>query len=150
MKKILCTLLIMFFISNNNFKIQAYENLNSGFPTTFASNNSIKDIVKEIEEYYLNQSNSIFRANDKWAESIITPDGEGGDYVTVYFWTSGSNMSNLNVVGKAQRKAVISKYGDISNSTEYKMETTQHIVPTSAQSQGYITISASATCYDRR
>ena len=58
-------------------------------------------------------------------------------------------MSTLNVVGKAQRKAVTAKYGSVSANTSYKMKTTQHITQTASQTQGYITISAEAWCYGR-
>ena len=55
-------------------------------------------------------------------------------------------MSNLNVVGKAQRKAVIAKYGKVNNNTSYKMKTEQKI-NMSPQTQGYVTVSAQAWCY---
>lgn len=55
-------------------------------------------------------------------------------------------MPSYNLVGRAQRAAVISKYGSINNNTSYKMKTQQKLNP-SGQTQGHITVSANAWCY---
>ncbi|GAA0077720.1 hypothetical protein UT300005_20980 [Clostridium sp. CTA-5] len=84
------------------------------------------------------------KAPDKWKDSKIEWDGETGNYVTTYMWVSGSNLS------REEKKAVKNKYGTVEKNYEYKMETKQHIVQAEFQTQGYITISTTATCYGRR
>lgn len=37
-------------------------------------------------------------------------------------------MSSLNVVGNAQRKAVIAKYGSVNNNTSYKMKLSKKLI----------------------
>lgn len=112
----------------------------------FDSNLSIEEIVSLIEQSY-----NITRAEEKWGESETVYDGQGGHYVTTRFWRDGDDIDGLglNCVIRAEKQAVIAKYGSVSKNYEYKMETTQHIVM-SGQTQGYITASAEATCYGRR
>lgn len=115
-------------------------------PVVFESSVSIEEITRQIEDYY---SSSLIRANEKWKDSVTKHDGAVGYYITTYFWVPGSNIG-YDLVGKAQRKAIEAKYGKVESKYTYKMETTQHIDQTSGQTQGYITVSASAKCHDRR
>lgn len=125
-------------------------------PTVFEKGETIEQVVNEIDSFYLSQDTSssaliqpLAAPGTKWGEGTVVWDGKVGHYVTNYFWVKGSNMSTLNVVGKAQRKAVTAKYGSVSANTSYKMKTTQHITQTASQTQEYITISAEAWCYGR-
>lgn len=61
-----------------------------------------------------------------------------------------SNISSTGIVCRAQTNAGKAKYGAVSSAYDYKLETTQHITESATQTQGYITVSAEATCYDRR
>ena len=63
------------------------------------------------------------------------------------FWVRGSDMVSWNIVGNAQRKAVIAKYGSVNGKTSYKMKTVQHI--TLSGKYSYKTVSASAVCYGK-
>lgn len=126
-----------------------------GQPVVFDNANNIDDVVKKINSYYeKKEPNSLliqpFAApGTKWRDGSVVSDGETGHYVTSYFWVRGSNMVTYNVVGRAQRKAVIERYGSVNNTTSYRMKTIQHVVKTSYQTQGYITISAQAVAYGR-
>ncbi len=102
------------------------------------------DIV--VENYY---STSLFRSSNKWKDSVVKHDGAVGQYITTYFWIPGSNIG-YDIVGQAQRKAIESKYGKVEKKYTYKMETTQHIDQTNYQTQGYITVGATAKCHDRK
>lgn len=53
-------------------------------------------------------------------------------------------MPSWNIVGKAERKAVVAKYGSVKGKTSYKMKTQQK-VNMSPQTQGQVT----AWCYGR-
>ena len=119
-----------------------------GVPTEFDAGLTPEEIVKEIEAYY--NSLSITRTGEKWGESEIVYDGELGYYVTTRFWVSGSNISSVGVVGRAETNAVKAKYGSVSSAYDYKLETTQHITQSATQTQGYITVGAECTCYGRR
>lgn len=116
----------------------------------FNADLSIEEIVELIEQSYTS-SPSVARTGEKWGESETVYDGQGGHYVTTRFWRNGDDIDGLglNCVIRAEKQAVIAKYGSVSKNYEYKMETTQHIVM-SAQTQGYITASAESTCYGRR
>lgn len=112
----------------------------------------IYEIVSQIENSYMFYLGApVARSGEKWGESETVYDGEGGHYVTTRFWVNGENIDGvpLNVVTKAEKNAVIAKYGSVSKNYEYKLETTQHIVM-SPQMQGYVTVSATSTCYGRR
>lgn len=115
-------------------------------PLTFKSNLSLAEITQQIENYY---STSLFRSSNKWKDSVVKHDGAVGQYITTYFWIPGSNIG-YDIVGQAQRKAIESKYGKVEKKYTYKMETTQHIDQTNYQTQGYITVGATAKCHDRK
>lgn len=126
-----------------------------GQPVVFNDAKTIDDVVNEIDQFYLQQPMNFsgdimpFAApGTKWREGSVTYLGQDEYSVTNYFWVSGSNMSSLNVVGRAQRNAVIARYGSVNNNTSYQMRTTQ-IVRSSPQTQGYVTISAEAFVFSR-
>lgn len=123
-------------------------------PTLFENIDTIEQVEQEINNYYLfGSNNSDFQsraaAGTKWGEGSVVWDGKLGHYVTNYFWVSGKEMTNWNVVGKAQRNAVIKKYGSVNNNTSYKMKTTQHITRSGKYGTSYKTVSAQAWCYGR-
>lgn len=119
----------------------------SGQPTEFQTTD-ISEIVGIIDDYYTPNVMTRAAAGTKWAAGSVVSDGNEGQYVTNYFWVRGSDMVSWNIVGAAQRKAVIQKYGSVNASTSYKMKTTQHIVKVvKVQTQGYVTVSATAVCY---
>lgn len=126
--------------------------ISQGQPVNFENIHDINEVAHIIEEYYnSNSSNGVSlraAAGTKWGEGTVEYIGQGSNLVTNYFWVSGGDMSSLNVVGKAQRKAVIAKYGSVNNKTSYKMKTQQKI-NMSPQTQGYVTVSAQAWCYAR-
>ena len=78
-------------------------------PLTFESHLSLEEITRQIEDYY---STSLLRSNNKWKDSVVKHDGAVGQYITTYFWISGSNIG-YDIVGQAQRKAIESKYGKV-------------------------------------
>lgn len=118
-------------------------------PVDFENIENIDQILNQIDNFYLRYDDPLFKAapGTKWQAGEKVWDGHVGYYVTSYFWVRGSDMVSWNIVGNAQRKAVISKYGSVNNSTSYKMKTTQHI--TLKGKWSYKTISASAWCYGR-
>lgn len=124
-------------------------------PAVFENAENISEVVEQINAFYEQNEQlpgeiGILAApGTKWGNGTIRSDGTGGNYVTSFFWVKGSNMSTLNVVGRAQRKAVIAKYGSVNGNTSYKMKTQQRVVDSASQTQGYITISAQAWCYAR-
>lgn len=127
--------------------------ISQGQPVTFENVQDINEVVKLIDNYYDNSSlsNGISlraAAGTKWGEGSVEYIGQGSQLVTNYFWVKGSEMVSWNVVGNAQRKAVIAKYGSVNNNTSYKMKTQQKI-NMSPQTQGYVTVSAKAWCYAR-
>jgi len=126
-------------------------NSNKEQPVQFESSKSIDDVILEIDNYYLFYDYQQFIAapGTKWGNGTKVHDGKTGYYVTNYYWVKGSSMSPHNPVGAAQRRAVINRYGSLNNNSSYKMKTTQHIVQSNAQTQGYYTASAQAWCYDR-
>lgn len=123
-------------------------------PVEFEETLEINQIVEEIENFYvqLNSNNGILtRATPgtKWGNGEVVWNG-GNGYIISYFWVKGSDMVSWNIVGKAQRNAVIAKYGSVNPNTSYKMKTQQFLVKTPKwQTQGYITTSARAWCYGR-
>ena len=128
------------------------ENLydtDAGIPDDFENMENIDQVISEIDSFYMRNENPFLRAaaGTKWAEGQKVWDGEVGYWVTSYFWVKGSDMSPYFVVGQAQRKAVIAKYGSVNNKTSYKMKTKQHI--TLKGKWSYKTVSASAVCYGR-
>lgn len=132
--------------------ISPSQSSTQGQPVNFDNIQDINDVVKLIDEYYYGYGNegiSLRAASGtKWGEGTVEYIGQGSQLVTNYFWVKGSSMSSLNVVGNAQRKAVIAKYGSVNNNTSYKMKTQQKI-NMSPQTQGYVTVSAQAWCYGR-
>lgn len=127
------------------------QTISKGQPVTFENVKDINEVVKLIDNYYDNSSlnNGISlraAAGTKWGEGSVEYIGQGSQLVTNYFWVKGSEMVSTNVVGKAQRKAVIAKYGSVNKNTSYKMKTQQKI-NMSPQTQGYVTVSATAWCY---
>ncbi|EHU9835862.1 hypothetical protein KZZ73_003019, partial [Listeria monocytogenes] len=132
--------------------ISPSQSSTQGQPVNFDNIQDINDVVKLIDEYYYGYGNEgiSLRAapGTKWGEGTVEYIGQGSQLVTNYFWVKGSSMSSLNVVGNAQRKAVIAKYGSVNNNTSYKMKTQQKI-NMSPQTQGYVTVSAQAWCYGR-
>ncbi|NGG31267.1 hypothetical protein [Enterococcus faecalis] len=128
------------------------QSLPQGQPVNFDNTQDINEVVQLIDEYYYGYGREgiALRAapGTKWGEGTVEYIGQGSQLVTNYFWVKGSSMSSLNVVGNAQRKAVIAKYGSVNNNTSYKMKTQQKI-NMSPQTQGYVTVSAQAWCYGR-
>lgn len=120
-------------------------------PEVFENAKDINAVVQQIDDFYLygQNTNSMLRASPgtKWANSTVVWDGSNGQWVTNYFWVSGSSMQGSGIVPTAERKAVIAKYGSVNNKTSYKMKTSQLIRTTSYQTQGYITLRANAWCY---
>lgn len=164
MKSILKFLLLCSFLVTSGFvfvenvsasadsNTASYQVHSQGQPVTFDNVQDINEVVRLIDNYYYYGTSSgfAFRAapGTKWAEGTVEYIGQGSQLVTNYFWVKGSAMSPTNVVGNAQRKAVIAKYGSINNNTSYKMKTQQKI-NMSPQTQGYVTVSAQAWCYGR-
>ena len=136
------------FASTRDMNVNTVDVYPGGPPTEFKADATPEEIVAEIEAYY--NSLSLTRTGEKWGESETVWDGEQGYYVTTRFWVAGSNISSTGIVGRAQTNAVKAKYGSVSSSYDYKLETTQHITESATQIQGYITVSAEATCYGRR
>lgn len=129
--------------------VQEEKISNVGQPIIFEGD--IDQVTNQIDAFYLRNENPFLRAasGTKWGEGTVVSDGAVGNYVTNYFWVKGSDMVSYNVVGKAQRNAVIGKYGSVNNNTSYKMKTTQHITLSGKLGNKYKTISADAWCYDR-
>ncbi|MBM6741824.1 hypothetical protein H6A26_12545 [Enterococcus gallinarum] len=148
MKKVLSIFVVLlgclFFFKGNDVYADSQEI--SGQPVEFNDVSSIDEVVTIIDNYYSPVVQTRAAAGTKWKEGTVKYIGQGSHLVTNYFWVKGSSMSNLNVVGKAQRKAVIAKYGKVNNNTSYKMKTEQKI-NMSPQTQGYVTVSAQAWCY---
>ncbi|GAX47749.1 hypothetical protein [Pseudolactococcus reticulitermitis] len=121
----------------------------SGQPIVFENITDINDINVQIDSFYLRNANPFLRASagTKWKEGESVSDGKVGYYTTSYFWVKGSDMVSWNIVGKAERNAVIAKYGSVNSNTSYKMKTTQHI--TLSGKWSYKTISANAWCYGK-
>ena len=138
--------------ASDSFEPTASHNLSQEQPVNFKNIQDINEVVQLIDEYYYRYASEglSLRATPgtKWREGSVEYIGQGSQLVTNYFWVKGSSMSPWNVVGKAQRKAVIAKYGSINNNTSYKMKTQQKI-NMSPQTQGYVTVSAQAWCYDK-
>jgi len=157
-KKFLYTLMFISFIGVTTHNTAFASNLNEGPPVEFENAENIEQVIEEIDNYYMLDSNLninedeinfIAAAGTKWKNGEKVHDGKVGYYVTNYYWVKGNSMTQLNTVGNVQRNAVISKYGSVNKNTSYKMKTTQHITQTSSQTQGYRTISVKAWCYDR-
>lgn len=131
--------------------------ITEGQPVIFEDATNIEEVVAQIDNFYENSSHTptselgitpMAAAGTKWGNGTVVNVSGGGTLVTNYFWVKGSNMTGANVVGRAQRAAVIGKYGSVNNSTSYKMKTTQK-VNMSPQTQGYVTVSATAWVYAR-
>lgn len=121
-------------------------------PVIFDNIDDIDEIVNIIDNYYelnaIGDINLRAAAGTKWRAGSVVYVGNGSQLITNHFWVRGSNMSTSNVVGRAQRNAVISTYGSVNNNTIYKMKTEQRL-NMSPQTQGYVTVSAKAWCYAR-
>lgn len=139
-------------LENNDTKVSKV--VQNGQPINFENVQDIDEVVRLIDDYY-NYSNvgntndgiSLFAAaGTKWGEGTVEYIGQGSNLVTNYFWVKGDSMVTWNIVGNAQRKAVIAKYGSVNNKTSYKMKTQQK-VNMSPQTQGQVTVSAQAWCY---
>lgn len=113
-------------------------------PTSFSADLT----VQEISDIMM----SAYSVEEAWGASETRSDGTGGQYITHRTWVDGDDIDGLvlNIVLRAEKKAVEAKYGSVSKNYEYKLETTQHIVMSGIQTQGYITASATSTCYGRR
>ncbi|MBC1588036.1 hypothetical protein HB903_12315 [Listeria welshimeri] len=85
-----------------------------------------------------------------WKKTKKVYDGAGGYYLTHYEWIKGNEIGFGNFVSNAQKKAIKKKYGKISSKYYYKMETKQHIGPVKFQTQGYMTVGATAICHGRK
>ncbi|MER2174800.1 MAG: hypothetical protein ABS911_08985 [Carnobacterium sp.] len=143
-------------VSNNDVLLEE-SFVTEGQPVIFEDATSIEEVVSQIDNFYENTSNMpsselgitpMAAAGTKWGNGTVVNAGGGSQLVTSYFWVKGSNMSGSNVVGRAQKKAVTDKYGSVKSSTSYKMKTTQK-VNMSPQTQGYVTVSATAWVYAR-
>ncbi|EFU72895.1 MAG: hypothetical protein ACLTW7_15025 [Enterococcus sp.] len=146
-----------FFLTTDATASEVYDTSSSqslpqGQPVNFDNIQDINEVVQLIDGYYYGYGSDgiSLRAapGTKWGEGTVEYIGQGSQLVTNYFWVKGSSMSSLNVVGNAERKAVIAKYGSVNNNTSYKMKTQQKI-NMSPQTQGYVTVSAQAWCYGR-
>ncbi|MGL9861248.1 hypothetical protein IGJ68_002134 [Enterococcus sp. DIV0564] len=152
-------MLFGFFGLGYNVVVHADNTIDSGTqtnvlqepPVKFEDAESIEQVVEEIDNFYLSRNPIQTRAaaGTKWKDGEKVWDGKVGYYVTNYYWVKGNEMVSWNIIGNAQRKAVITKYGSVNGKTSYKMKTTQHIAKTAYQTQGYMTISADAWCYAR-
>ncbi len=118
-------------------------------PVNFEEIQSSDEILQQIEDFYTRNDNPRLRAaaGTKWKAGTSVWDGKVGYWVTSYFWVKGSDMVSWNIVGNAQRKAVIAKYGSVNKNTSYKMKTVQHT--TLSGKHSYKTVSASAVCYGK-
>ncbi|MBE5062750.1 hypothetical protein INF30_05690 [Lachnospiraceae bacterium DSM 108991] len=125
-------------------KIEAAMENEKNLPTNFSSELSVQEISNILIEAY--------STSEAWGESERVYDGTGGYYITHRTWVDGDDIDGLvlNIILRAQKKAVETKYGSVSKNYEYKLKTTQHIVMSGIQTQGYITASAESTCYGRR
>lgn len=127
------------------------QTISQGQPVNFENVKDIHEVVRLIDEYYGDTGStnglSLFAApGTKWGEGTVVYIGQGSYLVTNYFWVRGSEMVSWNIVGNAQRKAVIAAYGSVNNNASYKMKTQQK-VNQSPQTQGQVTVSAQAWCY---
>lgn len=126
---------------------------NPGQPTQFDNITDINEVVRIIDNYYEHKNGAgnitiLAAPGTKWGEGTVEYIGQGSQLITNYYWVQGSEMVSWNIVGNAQRKAVIAKYGSVNNNTSYKMKTQQKL-NLSPQTQGYVTVSAQAWCYGR-
>lgn len=125
-------------------ELEAVMEIEKDLPTSFSSDLSAKEISDILIDAY--------STSEQWGESERVYDGTGGYYITHRTWVDGDDIDGLvlNIVLRAEKKAVETKYGSVSKNYEYKLKTTQHIVMSGIQTQGYITASAESTCYGRR
>lgn len=128
--------------------IESGQSLNEP-PVIFENTETIDQVIEQIDAFYSNSEWTRAAAGTKWANGTKEWDGAVGHYVTNYYWVKGGDMASWNIVGNAQRQAVIAKYGKVNKNTSYKMKTRQHINKSTTQIQGYITDSVRAWCYDK-